>query len=168
MWVGRTSEATRYTMAHSSQLKRTINSVVLSYLICGGLFWQQQKTHTGLCQGQSFGKIYHFLSSKGLRLQSTSLKLMLFCMVSEENPVSWEHKFLSLSHNSFLQVRSFPQHNTFGVPQPSCWARMWSFQHPLQGGCPAQPDSKETIIKMQTFISWICHFQLQSGAGLIL
>lgn len=122
-------------------------------MICSG---NSRKLIQAFVKVRAFGKIYHFLlSSKGLQLQSTSLKLILFCMVSEENPVSWEHRFLSLSHNSFLQVRSFPQHNTFGVPQPSCWARMWSFQHPLQGGCPAQPDSKETVIKMQTFISCV-------------
>lgn len=70
---------------------------------------------------KAFGKIcYVLLSSKSLGLQHVSQKLILFCMVSEENPVSQEHRFSSLSHNNFLLVRSFPQHNTFGVPQLPC------------------------------------------------
>lgn len=40
--------------------------------------------------------------------------------------------FSSLSHNTFFLLRSFPQHNMFGVPQSFWWARMWSFHHPAR------------------------------------
>lgn len=58
------------------------------------------------------GKIDHFLPLfKILWLQSTSLKLVLVCLVSEENRRSWLGAFLS---TTYLEPHSLPGESEFG------------------------------------------------------